>query len=110
MEELHTVLAFSRVQSQDRGWIGPHRQGACTLGGQAPAASGASPIPTAAAAAWRHGMPPSRAAAVHRTGIEHPRHDEESEEAMGLLSFNDLIARKKIKTPFGYYEDIDDNQ
>ena len=35
-------------------------------------------------------------------------YDDESEETMGLLSFNDLIARKKIKTPFGYYEDIDD--
>jgi hypothetical protein len=35
-------------------------------------------------------------------------YDEESEEMMGLVSFNDFVPRKKIKTPFGYYEELDD--
>jgi len=35
-------------------------------------------------------------------------YDEESEEMMNLVTFNDFAVRKKIKTPFGYYEEIDD--
>lgn len=35
-------------------------------------------------------------------------YDADSEEDANVLSLNDIIPRKKIKTPFGYYEEIDD--